>query len=81
MGRGWAVTITLRPTVDSPDWYFTFGQGHGLERRYGHIHGTFMEARLEMIRRYGLRWCGQYPSADAAGVTEFGLVEIGGAAP
>ena len=70
------------PTIGPRDWYFTFGfahhanSGESLAHRYVHIHGTFDEAREEMMRRFGHNWGFQYPSAEAAGVGEFGLREF-----
>jgi hypothetical protein len=56
-------------------WFFTFGYGHvhprtgaRLDDRFVTIRGTFEEARLEMIRRFGRKWCGQYPSAADTGL-------------
>lgn len=66
------------PDQEQPrDWYFTFGHGqrHG-PNGYCKIYGKFNGAREEMIRRYGMRWCMQYESADAAGVERFGLTEV-----
>jgi hypothetical protein len=58
------------------DWYFTFGCGQPHENCYTVIHGEHDKARLEMVRRFGWKWCMQYPSAEAAGVEEFNLKEV-----
>ena len=58
------------------DWYFTFGWGQVHQNCYTVIKGTLKSAKEEMTRRYGLDWSMQYPSAEAAGVEEFGLKEI-----
>jgi hypothetical protein len=58
------------------DWFFTFGWGQPNQNCYTVIHGTHDGARLEMVHRYGWKWCGQYESADDAGVAEFELAEL-----
>ena len=75
------------------DWYFTFGGGHRLMAArsdgttagegfsaanfYVKIHGTFMDARSEMIKRFGSIWSNQYDPADWTGMVErYGLVEL-----
>lgn len=55
------------------DWFFTFGCGQENAGKYTVIHGTFESARQKMVERYGLVWAFQYPSAEAAGVEEWGL--------
>lgn len=51
--------------VESPGWWvFTFGMGHEHRGHYVRIHGTFSEARAEMVRRFGSEWAFQY-SEDA----------------
>lgn len=57
-------------------WYFTFGAGHDQAGRYVKLHGTFADARLRMVELFGTRWSQQYPSAEEAGVAQFGLVEL-----
>lgn len=69
---------------DAPrDWIFTFGYGHtdprsgtSLAECYCVIHGTFREARREMVEMFGVKWAHQYESRDAAGVDRFGLRPI-----
>lgn len=58
------------------DWYFTFGWGQKHQNCYTVIKGTQESAKVEMNRRYGNQWSMQYPSAEAAGVEEYGLKEI-----
>lgn len=65
-----------------PVWYFTFGHGHTdtdgapLRDRYVKIPGTAREARLRMIEVFGTAWSHQYSTAEAAGVTQYGLTEL-----
>jgi hypothetical protein len=70
------------PGADEPrDWIFTFGGDHTalegvpLRDRFVRFHGTFMDARLQMLGCFGQRWCAQYESEEAAGVTQYGLTE------
>ena len=58
------------------DWIFTFCGSHEHPNKYVVIRGTYGEARAEMFRRHGDRWGFQYPSKEAAGVDEFGLIEL-----
>ena len=64
------------------DWIFTFGVGHEspghgrLGHRFVRIHGTWNEARREMVRRHGQTWAFQYPSEEAAGVKKWQLIEL-----
>jgi hypothetical protein len=75
------------------DWYFTFGygqrllaahsdggaQGDGfaLDNFYMVIHGTFVSARAEMIRRVGQIWSSQYDPAEWTGQVElYGLTRL-----
>ena len=43
------------------DWFFSFGYGHAHPQRFVRIHGTQNSTRGEMFRRYGDKWCFQYP--------------------
>lgn len=69
---------------DEQDWFFTFGPAHhmpgkpeeSLGRRFVRIHGTYLSARFQMIDVFGPKWSHQYPTAQAAGVDEHGLVEL-----
>lgn len=63
------------------DWYFTFGSGQfdpetgvPLVCRYVVIHGTYRQARDQMVARWGTNWSFQYDSAESAGVAQFHLV-------
>jgi len=58
------------------DWIFTFGCGHDNAGRYVSIYGTYNDARKEMHRRYGMKWCMQYSSKEDAGVEVWGYEEI-----
>lgn len=60
------------------DWFFTFGSGieEPHRMRFVRIRGTQQGARQRMFDIYGDRWCGQYQSADDAGVEKFGLIEL-----
>lgn len=63
------------------DWIFTFGFGHELageplRNRFVRIRGTFAEARVEMVRRFGQKWAFQYANEEEAGVERFNLREI-----
>ncbi|MET7395571.1 hypothetical protein ABZS66_18985 [Dactylosporangium sp. NPDC005572] len=58
------------------DWWFTFGAGQTYDGMYVVIHGTFMAAREEMFARFGNAWSMHYSSAEAAGVEQFGMVEL-----
>ena len=44
-------------------WYFTFGKGQEHEGHYVKIWGDYLEARQEMISRYGMSWAFQYSQA------------------
>jgi hypothetical protein len=73
------VTLQLAPPPNAEqekDFYFTFGCGQANAGCYVKIRGSFNSAREEMFRRYGPKWCWQYDSADAAGVSRFGLKEV-----
>jgi len=61
------------PIEKPQDWYFTFGCGQVHAGHYHVIHGTFDEARMEMHARFEDKWSMQYPTAEAAGVEEWGL--------
>lgn len=53
-------------------WWFTFGQAPRVSN-YVIIEGSFSEARVKMMRRFGAKWCGQYPTAEEAGVEKYHL--------
>ena len=55
-------------------YYFTFGYGQGHDSCYVIIEaGSYLEAREEMTRTWGIKWGFQYESAEAAGVERFNL--------
>lgn len=58
------------------NWYFTFGHGQKYQNCYCVIHGTYESAKNEMIRKFGYKWCGQYASAQEAGIEKYGLVKV-----
>lgn len=63
------------------DWLFTFGSGHTfqgepLHERFVRVHGTFLEARTQMLALFGRRWCSQYESEEEAGVSQYHLTEL-----
>lgn len=65
---------------DVREWIFTFGFGQehdgvGMKNKFVRIHGTFDEARAEMIRRFGKTWAFQYADEDEAGVERWHLTE------
>lgn len=69
-----------RAEDDGPvlDWIFTFGLGHSVYGggRFVRIRGTWREARLKMIERYGREWAFQYENEIQAGVEKWGLKEV-----
>lgn len=47
----------------SQQWFvFTFGSGQPNEGKYVRVFGTFEEARVKMIEKYGRQWGFQYTS-------------------
>jgi hypothetical protein len=66
------------------EWIFTFGggqthpvTGESLVNRFVRIAGTdYNDARREMLARFGTHWCGQYDTANDAGVFEAGMTEL-----
>ena len=58
------------------DWYFTFGGAHAFPNGFVKIHGTYGEARDQMVQWFGDKWAFQYPSAEEAGVERFNLKEV-----
>lgn len=59
----------------STKWWFTFGQGSH-ERNYVVIKGSYGDARHEMAQRFGALWCGQYSTAEDAGVEKYCLKNL-----
>lgn len=46
---------------DPQDWYFTFGAGQEHDHHYVCVkNSTFGDARMKMIKVYGIAWSGQY---------------------
>jgi hypothetical protein len=70
--------------MDEPqEWIFTFGFGHyhpitkaPLAAHFTRIFGTYRSARVEMARRYGVKWAFQYASEEEAGVQQHELKEL-----
>lgn len=78
-----AFRITLQgesgPTAEATqDWLFTFGFGHQHPNRFVRIHGTYVSAREEMVRRYGQRWAFQYPGDQADKLARHSITELKG---
>lgn len=65
-------------------WFFTFGAAHvdavtgeSLANSYVRIEAdSEADARRIMCDRFGNRWSFCYPSAEAAGVERYGLIEV-----
>lgn len=58
------------------EWIGTFGQSDGRHDRFVRISAdSESTARQVMVDHYGLKWAFLYPSEEAAGVEEFGLIE------
>lgn len=53
-------------------WWFTFGSGP-FENYYVIIKGSFSETRVKMTHRFDTKWCGQYSTAEEAGVEKYHL--------
>lgn len=65
------------PKVEAEDWFFTFCGNHEHRNGYVKIHGTYYEARKEMVRRYGQEWAFQYDAKAFEGQPErYGLTEL-----
>lgn len=62
---------------DLKPYYFTFGCGQVHAGCYTVIRASCENAaRIEMVRRFGLKWSFCYDSAEAAGVERWGLKRI-----
>ena len=46
--------------MTSEQWYFTFGARQEFEGYYVVIPGSFADARVRMVQKYGIAWSGQY---------------------
>ena len=58
-------------------WWFTFGQDpQPRVNNYVVVEGSFSEAREKIIRRFGTKWCGQYSTAEEAGVEKYCLKNL-----
>ena len=58
-------------------FWFTWGFGQGHDNCYTVIEAPDpVYARLLMLALWGKRWCGQYATAEAAGVYEHDLRHI-----
>lgn len=65
------------PTPEAErDWIFTFGHGHEHFGQFVRIRGTFTGARAVMFQFFGEKWCMQYESEEAAGVSTYGYREL-----
>ena len=58
------------------EWYFTFGSNNKYHNRFVVIQGTKKSARQKMISIFGLKWAGQYESAEETGVKRWNLQEL-----
>lgn len=55
-------------------WWFTWGSGQEHDNCYTIIEaGSWSQAREIMFKAWGPKWCGQYDSAEAAGVERWRL--------
>lgn len=77
-------TITVLSFSGQPriNWFFSFGVDHiPYNKNYVKIYGTCKEARDKMFKKFGKRWCFQYPNlngknspnADKWGLTELNI--------
>lgn len=66
----------INPSQIERDWYFTFGCAHFHANEYVVVHGTFEEARDQMIEWFGTHWSMQYGSAEEAGIDKWKLTEL-----
>ena len=41
---------------DKECWIFTFGEGHSHPGYYVKIYGSYGEARMKMVEKYGIKW-------------------------
>jgi len=75
------------PEEPIQDWIFTFGYDHvnpitgeTLFKRFVKLRGTYVGARMEMVRRFGRRFAFQYPLDEAGRSTgiimKFKLTEL-----
>lgn len=49
---------------DKEYWIFTFGEGHAHPGYYVKIYGTYGEARVKMVNKYGIRWAFQHSAKE-----------------
>jgi len=80
------MTFVVRYTGDpheERDWIFTFGHGHvhpetsePLAERFLRVAGTWLSSRQRVLSHFGQKWSMQYATEKAAGVGEYGLVEL-----
>lgn len=49
---------------DKEYWIFTFGEGHAHPGYYVKIYGTYGEARVKMINKYGTKWAFQHSAKE-----------------
>lgn len=66
--------------IDAEDiprkWFFTFPLSSSEGMFYVELYGTWKDTRDEMMRIFGSHWAFQYPSAEDAGVEDFGLKRL-----
>lgn len=58
-------------------YYFTFGCNTRNTNKYVIIHGSRDATRTKMFELFGSQWAFQYPSAETAGVAQWGLTLLG----
>ena len=57
-------------------YYFTFGVGSPLRKKYIKLYGTRESTRNLMCEVFGYKWAFQYNSLEACGAKEFNYTEL-----
>ena len=59
-------------------WYFTFMQKQAdLKNKFVRIEGSYEEARMKMVERFGSSWANQYSEEEfLPQIKDYGLTEI-----
>ena len=59
------------------DWYFTFGVNTDKANKFYKSHGTYDEAREDMVNKFGQKWAFQYNEKEfLPQIERFNLTEI-----
>ena len=58
------------------EWLFTWGYGQQYPNKFVRIQGSMSDARAEMFRRYGSKWCFQYPASKEPELLKHGITEL-----